>query len=433
MSSGQHTPRRAPSLRDLSRHDLKAILSNDQQRTADVRPIVSVAKIGRDIHLARNPGSDKIYRVGGPAISFRPGTILFAGSNSGRPGESIIALPSPAQRGASAYPESRFGGSIDFPAPEDPPEIEVPLVCPTQGILGKNYLGVYFDSGFLYAYSYADHVYGAEIASIAHPYGSTVRWGERADDGAEWVVGKGDPSSGNVKVFSWDIDSNTLYEVDTGHNGFVSDVIGPVVGGSTIYFAVHSGGGNTVTLFSSSLGGTTKTNLGSLTDAGISWSTSPRAMAVAGSTVLVQGFESGRAAGDRAVWSDPVGGTLRISTFHEDRRWQLDGREGSGGIAIGWGLWAQADELQTLGSGGIMTTLASLSVWPDLSAGFALNPSGTQVAWYPQTSEGGINGTIFRVEIKDWTSLSGCTVNGTSTVEDIPDQFSSPDAMFPRD
>lgn len=305
------------------------------------------------------------------------------------------------------------------------------LACPTSSITGKSYLGAYFDSGTLYAYDYDDHAYVAEIANKAHAYGSSVIWTARGESGGnEYLTGKG-KSAGTVKVFSWNLATNALSEIDTGYTGFASEVIGPVINGTTLYYAVTSSGGNTVTLHSAALGSTSPATVGSLSDAAINWSVQPRSIATMGSSVLVQGYEAGASAGSRAVWSNVGTSTKRVVSFHEDRRWSRDGRK-IGSTAIGWGLWAADDELQSLSAAGVMTTLGGIGVWADLDADFDVSPGGGEVVWYPQTS--GVDfGTLFRVEIKDWTSLSGCSVVGTDTVEDIPAQFSPPDAMFARD
>jgi hypothetical protein len=309
--------------------------------------------------------------------------------------------------------------------------IEAALACPTASITGKSYLGAYFDSGSLYAYDYNDHEYVSEIAAKAHSYSSTVAWGGRAESsGTEYLFGKG-KSGGTVRVFSWNLSTNTLYETDTGFAGTASQLIGPVASGSTLYYGVTSAGGNTITLHSVALGSTTPSSVGSLSDAAIDWSAQPRALAPAGTTILVQGFEAGAAAGSRGVWSSPSTSTLRVASFHEDRRWERDGRR-SGTVAAGWGLWADDDELQTLTSSGVLTTLAGVDTWAALDADFDVSPDGSEVVFFPQES-GGDFGTLFRVEVQDWTSLTGCTIVGTETVEDIPAHFSSPDAMFARD
>lgn len=264
MSSGQHTPGRAPRLRDASRHNLPSILANDQQRTADVRPATYHGRIGKDRHLVRNQGSDIIYSVGGPSQSFKPGTIVFLGSNTGRPGESIIALPSPTQRGASGYPESRIRGSVQFPTPDEPPA--PPPTCPEY--TSYSYIGVYNKSttDTLYAWNYTDGTPGSLIQSKAY----NADLGTSNPSGPYYYL----PSSSSImfkatggKVCTWNLTTNSL-TVATA-----AGVVGATtMVGSTFYFML-SGSGSTKTLYSVAAGSSTVTTLNTLSDvsSGAGW------------------------------------------------------------------------------------------------------------------------------------------------------------------
>lgn len=422
----------------LTHQDLRTLkggLDARRAKEADIEYWIYIGPEGSSgLHRARPPHSST-SRVIGSSLggrTFRPGSVVPVGSHSGRPGKFIIGGPPPGQRGASAFAAQVLApGDMPLVTLEEPPPTPEVLVCPTSGVTGKAYLGAYaryFPSKELYALAYSDETYVSQLALKTHTFdGGSARFSARVESGpAEYIVGAGKDST--WMVFSWDVASNTLYLVDSGSTG---NIIGPVVNGTTIYFCVVSG--SNLNLYSSSVGSTSKSLVNTTTDSDIDWTSNPRSMATMGaSSVLVQGYDSTRAVGDRGVWTDAVNGTARLATFDEDRRWLNVGQK-TGVDAVSWNLWSATDELQSLDSSGATTTLASTVVWPGLNAGFAVSPNGSEIAWYPQSS-GPTPSTIFRVEIRDWTSLEGCTINGTGQVEYIDAlPFTLPDVMLPRD
>lgn len=243
MSSGQHTTRRQPSLRDVSRRDLRTVLNYDRQRTADVRQVVYVGRLGRVKHMVRNQGSDTIYVVAGPDKNFDPGSQVLAGSNTGRPGESIISTPPLDRRGASGYPEAKFGSSLGFPEPAP--------ICPSYSS-GHDYLGLWSDeTDTLYAWEYRDGTQGSLINTKTYSLGGrTVRMDRAKIDRSE---------SNRVVVFdadellvTWNVDSNSLSTVDSGG----SSVAHWYVEDGIIYFTLGGAPSATRTLWKVAVGAT---------------------------------------------------------------------------------------------------------------------------------------------------------------------------------
>ena len=304
------------------------------------------------------------------------------------------------------------------------------VTCPIH-LSPRTYVGAFFPSSTMYAYGYSEGSVTGTLASIAHSYVSSRSFSTFAKYGAtEYLVGVG--RSGTYKVFSWNLTANTLHEIDTGLSTG-GELIGPVVNGATIYYAVTGSSGTAVTLYSAGLGSITPSLVGSLSDAGINWQWTPRAMVAMGSnTVLIQGYEAARAAGDKRLWSNVAAGNKRVATFDEALPWDVQGLKTASLNGVGW-IGFGTDRLASLNSGGAELPLGDSSTWPSLGAtqfntygGFSVSLDGTEIAFYDLDS-------IFRIALDDYSSLSGCSSAGTGTIDPMPVHGFAPPFIFARD
>lgn len=103
-----------------SRRDYVAVRERDRERTADVRTAIYVTPMGRGLHLVRNFCNNQEYTVGSRAgITFSPGSQVLLGSNTGHPGEVIVAEPPPGKKGGSVFGGVAAIRVTSFEAPEE--------------------------------------------------------------------------------------------------------------------------------------------------------------------------------------------------------------------------------------------------------------------------------------------------------------------------
>lgn len=306
------------------------------------------------------------------------------------------------------------------------------LTCPST-ITGKTYVGVHWFTGTLHAHLYNDNVYVSQIATLADPFAFGSDLYQIAKSGSTYyVVGLGD-DNGSYHVFSWDLSTNTLHYDPVGIES--GSLCGLGVDGSTIYFASQPSASDTVTLYSQSLGSSVVSVVGSLTDTNITWRSNPRTIAVMDGAVLIQGRDLTRAAGDQRVWSNIGAGVKVVASFDESEAWGFAyGGQKSGDVSVAM-IQFGADRIEQVDSAGVRTVLAHGSPanggpgWNlDVAEQeWALSLDGEEIVLY----QSGLS--LFRVKVLDWTSLSGCTVNGTDEVEVIPAISQQPTGMYPRD
>ena len=116
MSSGQGTPY-FQGIR-IGQRGVPAILERNRQLTADNRWGIYVGPLGRGRHRVKLPHSDQTFIVSSssPLASFTPGAAVIIGSNTGRPGEVLLGLPSSGKVGLSQNPGSFESSITPIPA-----------------------------------------------------------------------------------------------------------------------------------------------------------------------------------------------------------------------------------------------------------------------------------------------------------------------------
>ncbi len=153
--------------------DFQSMLSRSlNERRAwesDIKYRLYVKPLGRrGLHVVKSSIDGQEFIVSGPGRTFRPGTVVPTGSNTGTQGEFIVSDPPPGRRGAGRVSQQQWTHQAGG--------------CP-QSILGRTYIGIIDEvsTHTLYAYSYADGKLGALIDQVTLPsdlqHASPGRWG----------------------------------------------------------------------------------------------------------------------------------------------------------------------------------------------------------------------------------------------------------------
>jgi hypothetical protein len=183
-----------------SRRDFISVQERHREISADIRDAIYVRPLGRGLHLVRNFCNDKEYVVGAAVpVSYSPGSKVFLASNTGHPGEVIMGGPPPGRRGASIFGNVTVLRSAPV------------LIEAEEG--SHPYLAVSFSGTTIYAYSYTDGTFGAEIANASFAAVSLGTVNSVALVSLSPLVVA---VLGTNDVMTWNIDTNTVN--DGGHN-----------------------------------------------------------------------------------------------------------------------------------------------------------------------------------------------------------------------
>jgi hypothetical protein len=196
--------------------DFQTMLSRslDERRAweSDIKYRLYVRPHGnRGLHVVKNGVDGVEYIVSGPGRTFRPGTVVPTGSNTGTQGEFIVSDPPPGRRGAGRFGQDKWSHQAGG--------------CP-RCITGRTYIGLVEDNSIhtLYAYSYADGKLGSLLDQVvvdsdiqkatANRWGwmladsSTICWSQEIAGSDEtigiWSLG------GSASKVDWDSASNFL-------------------------------------------------------------------------------------------------------------------------------------------------------------------------------------------------------------------------------
>ncbi len=141
MAGSHHTGRRSWRPSTVRGRTLATVLDGRRQAEADLRRALYVRPLGYGFHVVKNVCNDQEYTVAdglGFKRTFTPGTAVLLGSQTGHPGELLMAGPPSGVGGSSAYGVQRVYRTTG-PAP-----VVVPTYTEGPG-------AVWYDSGTVYA------------------------------------------------------------------------------------------------------------------------------------------------------------------------------------------------------------------------------------------------------------------------------------------
>lgn len=126
------------------------VLERRREREADIRPALYVGASGREFALARDAQNGATYVVANTTgKTYKPGSVVFLGSNTGHPPEVLLSGP----------PAGFGGASTAFFVPYHTPLPPAPYSEPTL-------IAYFLFDGFMHAtYYYADGSSGALVGS----------------------------------------------------------------------------------------------------------------------------------------------------------------------------------------------------------------------------------------------------------------------------
>lgn len=199
--------------------DFQSMLSRslNERRSweSDIKYRLYVRPLGnRGLHVVKSSIDGQEYIVSGPGRTFRPGTVVPTGSNTGTQGEFIVSDPPPGRRGAGRVSQEKWTHQAGG--------------CP-QSITGRTYIGIVdkIATHTLYAYSYADGKLGALIDQITLPtelqHSSSERWGWQLADSST-IVWSQEITGGNETQAIWDL-GGSAGKIDHDSSNFMGNTM----------------------------------------------------------------------------------------------------------------------------------------------------------------------------------------------------------------
>lgn len=223
MGKRFHAPSGATTIAGVGRRrTMRGMIDAKIARSADIRPVVYRRPKGVGGAMVSNPGSPEQYYVANPmGQTFKPGTVIPAGSYSGAQKDFLLTGPPAGPRGASLGGVVRRQGYRTGVAP--------PVDTP-------NFIGICWGDDVIAVYyinsSPMTLITSVPIADFPQPSGSPV-----ALAGGQFVTTLTNPGATGGAIYSWDLETGTVRSHEIGA-GYTADWT-PAQSGDSIYWIEH--------------------------------------------------------------------------------------------------------------------------------------------------------------------------------------------------